>query len=177
MTKGFWKDRARYEDTYFRTFPGVWCHGDWAVVDSERQWFLRGRSDDTLKIAGKRVGPAEIEGAVLESPLVAEAAAFGVPDALKGEHAVVLIVPKTNHETESTLLNEVKQRCLETLGKSLCPKEFYMVAALPKTRSGKIMRSLIRKAYCGEPLGDTSSAENPQLLESLKSLRSLKPKR
>ena len=93
MTAGFWNDPDRYLDTYWSRFEGIWVHGDWAEVDEAGNWFIRGRSDDTLKVAGKRVGPAEVESAAVAHPAVQEAAAIGIPHDVKGEAIVVLCVP------------------------------------------------------------------------------------
>ena len=92
MTRGFWHDRERYLEAYWRRVPGTWVHGDWAVVDPDGHWFIQGRSDDTLKVAGKRVGPAEVESAAIAHPDVLEAAAVGVPHDVKGEVIVVFCV-------------------------------------------------------------------------------------
>ena len=92
MTRGIWRDPERYLETYWRRFPGVWTHGDWASVDEDGYWFLHGRSDDTLNIAGKRIGPAELESAAVGHPAVAEAAAIGVPHEVKGEVAWLFCV-------------------------------------------------------------------------------------
>ena len=97
MTRGFWRDPERYLDTYWRRFPGIWTHGDWASVDEDGYWFLHGRSDDTLNIAGKRIGPAELESAAVGHPAVAEAAAIGVPHDVKGEVAWIFCVVDARH--------------------------------------------------------------------------------
>jgi acetyl-CoA synthetase len=164
MTRGFWRDEARYLETYWRRFPGVWTHGDWASVDEDGYWFLHGRSDDTLNIAGKRVGPAEIESAAVAHPAVTEAAAVGVPHAVKGEVAWVFCVlaPGASAQEE-----EVRARVAEVLGKAFAPERVVFVTALPKTRSAKIVRRAVRATALGTDPGDMSSVENPEALEEI----------
>jgi acetyl-CoA synthetase len=167
MTKSFLNDDARYLETYFERFgPGVWCHGDWASIDADGYWFLHGRTDDTLKVAGKRIGPAEIESTLIEHPAVKEAAAIGVPDELKGQVIVCLAVT-TAEVTEGELIRHLAIR----MGKPLAPKRVHQVAALPKTRSGKIVRGVIKRAYCGESPGDLSSVENRDAVAAIVELR------
>jgi acetyl-CoA synthetase len=166
MTKSFLHDDARYLETYFSRFPGIWYHGDWAMMDEDGQWFLLGRTDDTIKVAGKRVGPGEVEDALTSHPAVAEAAAIGVPDDLKGSALVCFVVLRNSvniPNTESGLISHVAQR----LGKPLAPKNIFVVAALPKTRSGKTVRAAITRAFLGQAMGDLSSIENPQALEAI----------
>ncbi len=167
MTKGFLKDPDRYLETYFTRFPGVWYHGDWAKQDDDGFWFLYGRSDDTLKVSGKRVGPGEIEAALIEHPLVAEAAAIGVPHEIKGEAIVCFVVATPEAAGTDKLSHELHDMVAKRLGSSLRPEKVLFVQALPKTRSGKIVRGTIRKKYLGEPLGDLSSVENPELLDCI----------
>lgn len=199
MTKSFLHDDARYLETYFSRFPGVWYHGDWAKVDEDGQWFLFGRTDDTFKVAGKRVGPGEIEGALTSHPFVSEAAVIGVPDEIKGTALVAFVVPKQAvaapardewhplrgtdaHEIggsaspwdpgraamprESELIAHVAQQ----LGKPLAPKHVFVVPALPKTRSGKVVRGTMMRAFLGQALGDLASVDNPQALDAIAAL-------
>jgi acetyl-CoA synthetase len=164
MTRGFWRDPERYLDTYWRRFPGVWTHGDWASVDADGYWFLHGRSDDTLNIAGKRIGPAELESAAVAHPAVSEAAAVGVPHAVKGEVAWVfcVLVPGASAEED-----EVRGLIADALGKAFAPDRVLFVPALPKTRSAKIVRRAVRATALGEDPGDMSSVENPDALEAI----------
>jgi acetyl-CoA synthetase len=166
MTRGFWRDPERYLDTYWRRFPGVWTHGDWASVDADGYWFLHGRSDDTLNIAGKRIGPAELESAAVAHPAVAEAAAVGVPHAVKGEVAWVfcVLVPDATAEED-----EVRGLIAAELGKAFAPDRVLFVPSLPKTRSAKIVRRAVRATALGEDPGDMSSVENPDALEAIAS--------
>jgi acetyl-CoA synthetase len=167
MTRGFWGDPDRYEEAYFSRIPGLWVHGDWALIDDDGYWYILGRSDDTIKVAGKRLGPAEVESAAVAHTAGKEAAAIGVPDELKGESVVVFAVLRPGHEPSDTLRSEVASRIVDTLGKSLAPKSVLFVSDLPKTRNAKIMRRVIRARYLGEPLGDVTSLENPAAVEEI----------
>ncbi len=167
MTRGFWGDPKRYEETYFSRVPGLWVHGDWAQIDDDGYWYILGRSDDTIKVAGKRLGPAEVESAAVSHIAVSEAAAIGVPDALKGEAVVVLAVLGPGHEPSDRLRGEITEAIVAQLGKSLAPKKVLFVSELPKTRNAKIMRRVIRASFIGEPLGDITSLENPSAVEEI----------
>jgi acetyl-CoA synthetase len=167
MTHGFWNDQARYEETYWARWPGVWAHGDWACVDGDGAWFLQGRSDDTLKVAGKRIGPAEVESALGSHPAVAEAAAIGVPHEVKGEAIVGLVVLRPGHEPSEPLRSEILERATAQLGKALRPERLLFATDLPHTRSGKTMRRLIRATLLGGSIGDLSSLENPGALRAI----------
>jgi len=167
MTRGFWKDPQRYEETYWSRWPNVWVHGDFAAVDEDGLWYILGRSDDTIKVAGKRLGPAEIESIVVAHPLVVEAAAIGVPDEIKGSEVVVFAVLANGVEPNQALRAELHQMVVKSLGKPLAPREIRFVSDLPKTRNAKLMRRTIRSAYLGEDHGDTSSLVNPESLEEI----------
>jgi acetyl-CoA synthetase len=167
MTKGFLKDPQRYLDTYFSRWENVWYHGDWAKVDEDGFWFLYGRSDDTIKVAGKRVGPAEIESALIEHAAVVEATAIGVPHSIKGESVVCFVVLQRDIEPSDELREELKAQVVKHLGKTLKPEVVKFVRALPKTRSAKIVRGVIKRKHLGEDLGDISSVENPDAIEEI----------
>jgi acetyl-CoA synthetase len=167
MTRGFWRDPDRYLETYWHRFPGVWVHGDWASVDEDGYWFLHGRSDDTLNIAGKRIGPAELESAVVAHPAVSEAAAVGVPHEVKGEVAWVFCVATPGHEPSEELAAEVAATAAAELGKAFKPDRVVFIPALPKTRSAKIVRRAVRAQALGTDPGDLSSVENPEALEAI----------
>ena len=169
MTRGFWAepDDERYLDTYWRQVPGLWIHGDFAATDADGYWYIHGRSDDTLKVAGKRVGPAEVEACAVAHPAVMAAAAIGVPDDLKGEAIVVLCVPRPDVAWDPAIALEVSQRVVAELGKPVRPKAVVAVTDLPRTRSGKVMRRVARAAYLGVEPGDLSALENPASLESI----------
>ncbi|MEX2211948.1 MAG: AMP-binding protein [Gaiellaceae bacterium] len=167
MTRGVWGDPERYLETYWRRFPGVWRHGDWASIDEDGYWYLHGRSDDTLNIAGKRIGPAELESAATGHPAVAEVAAVGVPHELKGEVAWLFCVLKPGIEPSEELAREVTKAVTNALGRAFKPERVEFVGSLPKTRSAKIMRRAVRAKALGEDLGDLSSLENPEALEEI----------
>jgi acetyl-CoA synthetase len=168
MCRGFWNDPERYLRTYWSRFPDVWVHGDWALVDEDDQWFIFGRSDDTLKVAGKRVGPAEIESVLVAHSAVAEAAAVGLPDAIKGERLVCVCVlrPGTPHTSE--LEQELQDAVRNAMGPALKPDAVRFVSQLPKTRNGKVMRRVIRAVYSGEDPGDLSSLDDPAILDQFR---------
>lgn len=168
MTRGFWKDEQRYLDTYWSRLPDIWVHGDWAAVDADGLWYILGRSDDTIKVAGKRLGPAEVESVLVAHPAVAEAAAIGVPDELKGDALVCFCVLKNGHEPTDTLREELRLRIAGALGKPLKPKDLKFVRDIPKTRNAKIMRRVVRALYLGQELKDTSSLENRTSLEDIR---------
>lgn len=167
MTAGFWRDPARYEETYWSRWPGVWVHGDWARVDEDGYWFIQGRSDDTLKIAGKRLGPAEVESALVGHPAVAEAGVIGIPHPIKGEAVVCFVVLRPGHAPAEALRTELVDRVAGAMGKALKPERVLFVADLPKTRSAKIMRRVIRATHLGQPVGDVSSLENPGAIAAI----------
>jgi len=167
MTRGFWKDPERYLDAYWRRLPGIWVHGDWASVDDDGYWFLHGRSDDTLNIAGKRIGPAELESAAVAHPAVVEAAAIGIPHEVKGEAAWIFCVLGPGQEGTDALAREIGDRASIELGKAFRPQRVLFVDALPKTRSAKIVRRAVRAAALGLDPGDVSSIENPHVLDDL----------
>jgi acetyl-CoA synthetase len=167
MTRGFWRDDERYLDAYWRRFPGIWTHGDWASVDEDGFWFLHGRSDDTLNIAGKRIGPAELESAAVAHPGVLEAAAVGIPHEVKGEVAWLFCIPASGVDVGDGLAAEIAALVAEDLGKPFQPDRVVFVSALPKTRSAKIMRRAVRAKALGDDPGDLSSLENPESLEEI----------
>ena len=173
MTRGFWKDSQRYLDTYWSRWENIWVHGDFAAIDSDGSWYILGRSDDTLKIAGKRLGPAEVESVLVHHADVIEAAAIGVPDEVKGMALVAFCVLKKSPDAESGneiehIRFELKQIIIAELGKPLAPKAILFVSDLPKTRNAKVMRRIIRAAYLDLELGDISSLVNPESIEEIK---------
>ena len=168
QTRGFWNDPDRYLETYWSRLPGIWVHGDWAVIDGDGYWYIRGRSDDTLKVAGKRVGPAEVEAAATAHPSVVESAAIGVPHAIKGEAIVVVCTLKAGETDGPELRTAIGRRVVEDLGKTLRPEAIIVVPALPKTRSGKIMRRVIRAAYLGLDPGDLSALDDASTIEAIR---------
>lgn len=171
MTHSFWHDDARYLETYWQTLPGIWVHGDLALRTDEGNFFMMGRSDDTLKVAGKRLGPAEVEEVVLELPGIEEAAAIGMDDPDKGQKLVVFVVAKENAAfTHEELEAAVKAHVDKRLGRPFRPGMVHVVGQLPKTRSSKIMRRVIRSVYSGLPPGDLSSLDDPAALDAVRAV-------
>ena len=162
MTRGIWNDPQRYIETYWRRFPGMWYHGDWASVDEDGHWFLHGRADDSMNVAGRKVGPAEVEQAIMMHPCVAEAAVIGVPDGLRGEAIVAFVTAKSDSSLD---VASVCATVVDELGPTLRPREIIVTNELPKTQSGKIVRRLLRQQYLGEQLGDVSTVANPGALK------------
>ena len=168
MTQSFWRDRERYLETYWAQVPGIWMHGDLAMRTGEDMFFLLGRSDDTLKVAGKRLGPAEVEDVLLELPEIGEAAAIGVEDAAKGQKLVVFIVPAPGQPSGPALAARAAAAVERRLGRPFRPARVHVVGDLPKTRSQKVMRRVIRRVYAGENPGDLGSLDNPPALERIR---------
>ncbi|MGI8408219.1 MAG: AMP-binding protein [Actinomycetota bacterium] len=167
QTRGFWNAPERYLDTYWSRWPGIWVHGDWASIDEDGYWFLHGRSDDTLNIAGKRIGPAEFESAAVNHPAVIECAAIGVPDPVKGETVWCFCIIGPGTQATPELTAEVMTAITDELGRAFKPAQVKFVSELPKTRSAKILRRAIRAKVLGEDTGDLSSLENPSALEDI----------
>jgi acetyl-CoA synthetase len=168
MTRGVWGDSERYFESYWSRFPGVWRHGDWALVDEDGQWFLLGRSDEAINVAGKRLGPAEVEAILTRDPSVAEAAAVGVPDDLKGEALWCFWSPVDGDgEDSSERLAELVAR---QLGRPFKPSRVIRVTAIPRTASGKLLRRALRAAAVGDDPGDLSTAEDPGVVEEIRAL-------
>ena len=142
-------------------------HGDWASIDADGDWFLHGRSDDTLNVAGKRLGPAEVESILAEHGAVAESAAIGVPDDSKGKSSFASPCSSRGTPASAALRDELRDRVAQALGKSFAPEDVRFVTELPKTRSGKIVRRVIRKVAIGQEPGDLSSIENLGALEAV----------
>ena len=167
MTRGFWGDDDRYLDTYWNRWPDIWVHGDWASIDEDGFWYLHGRSDDTLNIAGKRIGPAEIESAVVAHPDVVMAAAIGVPHPVKGEAIAVFAVPTARADRGPELVEAISAKVVDHLGKAFRPLAIELVDDLPRTRSAKIMRRVVRARALGEEPGDLTSLENPTAVDAI----------
>ena len=170
MARGFWEENERYLETYWSRFEKIWVHSDFAMKDADGHWYILGRSDDTLNVAGKRVGPAEIESLLVADERVAEAAVIGVPHSIKGTAMVAFCVLTENTETEN-LEAELKSVVAKDMGKPLTPSRIYFVSALPKTRNAKVMRRVIRSAYLGEDAGDLSALENPKSVKEIQIFR------
>ena len=187
MARGFWNEPERYLETYWNRFENIWVHGDFAMCDADGHYFILGRSDDTLKVAGKRVGPAEVESILVAHESVAEAAVIGVPDEIKGTKMIAFCVLRSadgsSAEVASRALaldadepsalrleKELKNLVAKDMGKPLAPSRIHFVSAIPKTRNAKVMRRVIRSAYLGEDAGDLSALENPLSVEEIKSV-------
>ncbi|WP_205623000.1 AMP-binding protein [Sciscionella marina] len=171
MPTTFWAEPERYRRTYWDRWPGTWVHGDSVEVSGpEAVWYIRGRSDDTLKVAGKRVGPAEVEGIANSLDVVLESAAVGVPDDVKGE-AIAVFLRLAPGTAEEPVRTAVRGRIVDNLGKPLKPKAVLVVDQLPRTRSGKIMRRVVRAVYLGQEVTNVSALENADALESIREAR------
>ncbi len=168
MTRGLWRDPERYIRTYWSRYPGVWFHGDLALVDEDGFWYILGRADDIIKVAGKRIGPAEIEYVINSHHQVAESACIGYPHEIKGEVISCFIVLKPGYTPSRELAEEIKELVAEKLGKPFAPELVFFVDDLPRTRSGKIMRRIVRSIVTDQPLGDISVLENPESVEEIK---------
>ncbi|MDQ6774084.1 MAG: AMP-binding protein, partial [Candidatus Dormibacteraeota bacterium] len=171
MTRGFWGDRERYLETYWSRWPGIWQHGDWAYVAADGLWYVLGRSDDTIKVAGKRLGPAEVESVLVADPAVAEAAAIGVPDELKGEALVCFVVLRAGEVAGPERAAGLSDAVAAALGKPLRPKAVHFVSDLPRTRNAKILRRVVRAVHLGRDVGDLSALENPAALDAIAATR------
>lgn len=181
MTRGFWKDPDRYLESYWNRFPGVWVHGDFAAIDKDGCWFILGRSDDTIKVAGKRLGPAEVEALVNADGSVVESAAIGIPHPIKGQEVGLFVVPNASfpwdavtEEAERTVeafRDRLAAAVMAELGKPLKPSFIRFARQLPKTRNAKVMRRLIQAVHLGKDLGDTSSLEDPAALDAIREAR------
>lgn len=168
MTRGFWGEPDRYLDTYWSRFDDTWVHGDWASIDDDGFWYLHGRSDDTLNVAGKRIGPAEIESVAVALDEVIMAAAVGVPNRVKGETIALFLVPAPGVHPDASLSTRVEQACEDALGKSFRPSVIHFVSDLPRTRSQKVMRRVVKAVALGDDPGDLTSLENPASIEALR---------
>ncbi|MFN8440247.1 MAG: AMP-binding protein [Caldilineaceae bacterium] len=168
ITRGFWGNDLRYHDTYWSRIPGMWVHGDFAAIDEDGLWYILGRSDDTIKVAGKRLGPAEVESILNAHPAVVESAAIGVPHPIKDNEVVAYCVLRNGYEPSEVLRSELMANVAKELGKSLRPKEIKFTTALPKTRNAKVMHRVIRATYLGQTMGDLSSLENIGTVEAIK---------
>jgi len=171
LTQSLWNEDERYIQNYWSTWPNVWHHGDFASRDEDGHWYIWGRSDDTLKIAGKRTGPAEIEALLMATGQLGEAAAIGVPDPIKGSALVLVCVPKAGVAPAPELKAQLSEVVVHGLGTPFKPKDVVLISDLPKTRNLKIMRRVIRAAYLGENPGDLSSLVNPESIEEIRARR------
>jgi acetyl-CoA synthetase len=168
MTRGFWKDKQRYLDTYWNRFENIWLHGDFAAIDADGLWYILGRSDDTIKVSGKRLGPAEVESILNAHEAVSESAVIGIPHDIKGEEIIAFCVLKYGFNPDDTTRLQLINLLIEQLGKPLKPKEIKFTNSLPKTRNAKVMHRVIRATYLGNDPGEISSLEDPVSLEDIR---------
>jgi acetyl-CoA synthetase len=176
MTRGLWQADDRYVETYWERYPGVWTHGDWAMRDEDGAWFLFGRSDDTLNVAGKRIGSAEYESALVGHPDVVEACVVGIPHALKGETAWGFVILQPGCDLDELRSAELAGMVDTQIGKAFRAERIYAVSILPKTRSGKIVRRAVRAIILGEEPGDLSTLEDPAALDAIRDLVASDPR-
>ena len=167
MASGFWKEAERYEKTYWSRWPNIWVHGDWVKIDADQFWYITGRSDDTLNLSGKRMGPDEFESVLVEHEAVVEAATVGVADQTGSEQILCFVVLKPGTGPQDQIEQELMHLIEEKIGKSMKPAAIYFVNQLPKTRNGKLVRRVIKSVIMGEEAGDLSALENPEALEEI----------
>ncbi|MFW5919136.1 MAG: AMP-binding protein [Halanaeroarchaeum sp.] len=168
MTKSLWAGDDRYLGEYWSTWDDLWDHGDWAQKDEDGLWFLHGRADDALNVAGRKVGPAEVEAAAIEHEAVNQASAIGVPDETTGTAVVLYVIIEDEYEASDALRDEIAAVVGEEMGKPFKPREILFVDEFPMTQSGKIVRRAIAATYTGESLGDLSSIENPAAIDEIR---------
>ena len=167
LTRGLWNDPERYLQSYWNTLPGLWVHGDWASRDTDGMWYIHGRSDDTIKLAGKRTGPAEIESRLMATGRVAEAAACGIADPVKGQAVALAVVPAAGETPDAALAEALAEAVVAGLGTPFRPARVVFVDELPKTRSQKVMRRVVRAVFEGRDPGDLASLVNPDAVTAL----------
>ncbi|MCV0400672.1 MAG: AMP-binding protein [Nitrosopumilus sp.] len=167
MTRGLLNDKKRYLETYWSRFENIWFHGDYVYVDKDNLWYMRGRTDDVINVSGHRMSTAEIEHTVISHKKISDAASIAIPDELTGEAIVVFFVSDDKFNVSNS---EVSDHISEKIGKIAKPKYVFELSDLPKTRTGKIMRRLLKSKLLGHELGDLSSLENPQVLDEIKKL-------
>ncbi|RID81721.1 AMP-dependent synthetase [Peribacillus asahii] len=168
MTRGFWQEPERYEQSYWNRWPDTWVHGDWAILDEDGFWTITGRSDDTLNVAGKRLGPSEMESILQGHECVLEAATIGVPDSIKGEAPVCFVVLKPDSLESDDLKSELLDLVAMHMGKAMRPKALYFISELPRTKNGKILRRVVQSTYLNKDSGDLSSLESPNAIEEIR---------
>ena len=173
ITRGLWNDPQRYLESYWTRFPGTWVHGDRVQVDAHGFWYVLGRSDDTLKIAGKRTGPSEVESLVSATGLAAEVAAIGLPDPVKGSSLALIVTLMPGVRPDEGARLEIARAIVAGHGRAYQPSVILFVPDIPKTRNMKIMRRVVRATYLGEDPGDLSSMVNPESLDAIRAARDL----
>ncbi len=167
MLRGLFKAPERYKQTYWSRLPHKYLTGDKARKDEDGYFWIQGRADDILKVAGHRIGNYEIESALVSHPKVAEAVVIGKPHEIKGESIVAFVVLKEGGQPSDELRQELREHVAAEMGKIARPDEVWFVRDIPKTRSGKIMRRLVRAKVLGLPLGDISTLRNPEAIDEI----------
>ncbi|HQQ68926.1 MAG TPA: AMP-binding protein [Alicycliphilus sp.] len=167
LTRGLWHDRKRYLESYWSRLPDMWVHGDFASRDADSMWYVHGRSDDTLKIAGKRTGPSEIEALLMATGLLQDAAAIGVPDPVKGTAVVCICVPRPGVDPASAVAT-LSAAVVAGLGGAFRPAQVVLVDDLPRTRNMKMMRRVVRASWLGDDPGDLSTLVNPESVQAIR---------
>lgn len=168
MTRGFWNDNERYLESYWNRIENVWVHGDFAAIDGDGLWFILGRSDDTIKVAGKRLGPAEVESIINADPEVVESAAIGIPHEIKGEEVGIYVVLAEGVPASESIRSRLIQVVIKELGKPLKPGFVKFCKSLPKTRNAKVMRRVIKATFLGKDPGDISSLECETSIDAIR---------
>ena len=165
MTRGLLNDDERYLETYWSKFENIWFHGDYVLADDDNLWYMKGRADDVINVSGHRMSTSEIEHTVISHNKISDAASISIPDELTGEAIVVFFVPENKKEVnlEADIIEHINKK----IGKIAKPKLIFQLSDLPKTRTGKIMRRLLKAKLIGNPLGDLSSLENPDILKEI----------
>ena len=165
MTRGLLNDDERYLETYWSKFENIWFHGDYVLADDDNLWYMKGRADDVINVSGHRMSTSEIEHTVISHKKISDAASISIPDELTGEAIVVFFVPENKNEIN--LEADIVEHINKKIGKIAKPKLIFQLSDLPKTRTGKIMRRLLKAKLIGNPLGDLSSLENPDILKEI----------
>ncbi len=170
MLLGLWRNDDKYRDAYWSKYEGCYYSGDYAIRDEDGYFWLLGRADDILKVAGHRIGTAELESGMVAHPDVAESAACGIPDDIKGETIIAFVVLRDGvHKDPDTLRDEIRSRVRASVGPIATIGRIYFVSGLPKTRSGKIMRRLLKAIASGDVIGDTSTLEDAATVDDIRS--------
>src|SRR5580765_7627129 len=168
MLRGIYKDHDRYVETYWSRYPGVYFAGDGARIDEDGDFWLLGRVDDVMNVSGHRISTIEVESALVDHHAVAEAAVCGRKDALTGQAIVAFVTLKGSHGGSVEMLDELRDHVAKVIGPIAKPANILFTPELPKTRSGKIMRRLLRDVAENRPLGDTTTLADPAVVEEIR---------
>jgi acetyl-CoA synthetase len=168
MSRTIWGDPDRYVRTYWDKYPGLYLTGDGARRDEDGYFWLLGRVDDVLNVSGHRIGTMEVESALVSHPAVAEAAVIGASDPITGQAIVAFVTPRSGNAPNDALMAELREHVAHAIGALARPKKIYFTSELPKTRSAKIMRRLLRDIAEGRVLGDTTTLLDPNIVAQIK---------